>query len=477
MLESMKSKVYQQKTMYCCAGFLLAFQCWFYECCPCADGHLADRVGDGVPRILNRFIKYRPTYKEVKSAFFDIRQEQVVLRNITPTVIEKTILQLPDFKPVDVVVHSVDLPSTSKQECSQSSSDNKLALLRSDVKMLTEKVDSIESDNSNEKDDETPNVGGTGDDQVNDPPNVGHQNYVVPEVDHISDNLMDDVGKITDSVGGDVFGHLVDDVGEKVNFVGDCVVGHVAVDSAAETFKDGAWKKISNFNFLKFTQRSGENKDIGEGRNSQVDSNWSNFTDSEVSKFTQPFCDQKIQKEGDVAVLSQNELDWVDVTASDNVKGIEENMVVASVMLDETPFIPRRIRKPAAVRESPFLSKFNFGCGKVEGQSFKRVDNMQPSNHILSIKHPFVMSITEQIDDMKVILQFNRDCGVFVAAFAEYLLDGLEISNHLDDIDIIRIWYGVLQWDFGKKKQKQCAVSEDESTGRLLKKKDGVQQI
>ncbi|KAM3246084.1 hypothetical protein P3L10_007851 [Capsicum annuum] len=48
--------------------------------------------------------------------------------------------------------------------------------------------------------------------------------------------------------------------------------------------------------------------------------------------------------------------------------------------------------------------------------------------------------------------QANTDGGVFIAAFAEYLLDGLEISNHLDDIDAIRIRYGVLLWDYGKKK-------------------------
>ncbi|KAM3363677.1 hypothetical protein P3S68_018531 [Capsicum galapagoense] len=73
--------------------------------------------------------------------------------------------------------------------------------------------------------------------------------------------------------------------------------------------------------------------------------------------------------------------------------------------------------------------------------------------------------------------QANTDCGVFVVVFAEYLLDGLEISNNLDDIDAIRIRYGVLLWDYGKNKQSQCTVSEDESTGRLLKKKDDVQQI
>ncbi|KAF3681093.1 hypothetical protein FXO38_01926 [Capsicum annuum] len=329
---------------------------------------------------------------------------KVVLHNITPTVLEKTILQLPDFKPMDAVVHFVDLPNTSKQECSQLSSDNELTLSRNDIKMLTEKVFLMEKfmkssfelifraldiknepkvgtsigdndgDNSNEKNNEKPNVGSTGDDQVNDLPNVGQQNDVVPKIYHISDNLMNDVGKATDCVGSDVIRHLVDVVREKVNFVGDCIGGHVDVDSMAETFKDGDWKNFPNFDFLKFTQSSGENKDIREGKNSQVDSDWSNFTDSEVSKFTQPFRDQKTQKEGDVAVLSQNELDWseisdaeifkftqpdksvattdatdlvcdnvrkVDATACDNVKGIEKNMVAASAMLDETPAIPR----------------------------------------------------------------------------------------------------------------------------------------
>ncbi|KAF3616478.1 hypothetical protein FXO38_34521 [Capsicum annuum] len=418
-------------------------KCWFYEYCPYADGHLADRVGDGVPRILN-----------------------------------------------------------CKQECSQSSSDNELTFFRSDVKMVGKSIGDNDGDNSSEKDDETPNVGGTGDDQVNDSPNVGQQNDVVPKVDHISDNLMDDVGKATDCVGGDIIGHLVDDVGEKVNFVGDCVGGHVAVDSAAETFKDCAWTNFSNFNFLKFTQSSSENKDIGEVEIVRI-------PDAEISKFTQP---DKSVATTDATNLVYNNVRKVDANESENVKGIEKNMLAASIMLDKTPAIPRRLRKPAAVSESPFLSKFDSDCGKVEGQSSKSVENAQPSKSVLSIKHPFVKSIAEQIDDMKVTLQFNRfvarslrvkqmpvysdsvntllkyfdygvdtikmkewyftlaypgvpltdsmmyyvcgDCGVFVAAFTEYLLDGLEIFNYLDDIDAILVQYGVLLWDYGKKKQR-----------------------
>ncbi|KAM3375838.1 hypothetical protein P3S68_014552 [Capsicum galapagoense] len=95
----------------------------------------------------------------------------------------------------------------------------------------------------------------------------------------------------------------------------------------------------------------------------------------------------------------------VDANASDNVKGIEKNMAATSVvMLDETPIIPCRLRKLATVCESLFLSKFDSSYGKVEGQPSKCIENAQPSKRFLSIKHPFVKSIKERIDDMKVTL-------------------------------------------------------------------------
>ncbi|KAF3668559.1 hypothetical protein FXO37_09478 [Capsicum annuum] len=333
--------------MYRCVGFPLAFQCWFYECCPYADNHLTDRVGDGVPRILNWFVKHRPAYKEVKSAFFDIRQEQccVILRR---QFLKKTILQLLDFKSMDAVVNSVDLPSTSKQECSNLISDNELTLLRSDVKMLTKKACSMEK------------------------------------------------------------------------------------------FMKSSFELI--FRAL----------DIKNEPKNEL--NWSEISDAEISKFTQP--DKSVATIDETGLVCDN-VRKVDANASDNVKGIEANMVAASIMLDETPAIPLRLRKPATVGESSFLSKFYSGCGKFEGQSFSRIENAQPSKRVLYIKHPFVKSITEQTDDMKVTLQFNRfvarslsvkqmDCGVFVVVFAEYLFDGLEIYNNLDDIDAIRIRYDVL---------------------------------
>ena len=71
---------------------------------------------------------------------------------------------------------------------------------------------------------------------------------------------------------------------------------------------------------------------------SQNELEWSEIPDTEISKFTQP---DKSVATTDATDLVCDNVRKVDATASDNVKGIEENMVVASVMLDGTPAIPR----------------------------------------------------------------------------------------------------------------------------------------
>ncbi|XP_070034538.1 uncharacterized protein [Nicotiana tomentosiformis] len=69
--------------------------------------------------------------------------------------------------------------------------------------------------------------------------------------------------------------------------------------------------------------------------------------------------------------------------------------------------------------------------------------------------------------------QDNTDCGVYVAVFAEYIIQGSNIPEAID-IDGIRNRYGILLWDYGVKKQRAHALSDAESTGRLkdLAKKD-----
>ncbi|KAM3344356.1 hypothetical protein P3S68_024063 [Capsicum galapagoense] len=67
--------------------------------------------------------------------------------------------------------------------------------IKNESKLVTSNGDN-NGDNLKIKDDYTPNVGGIGDEQVDDPLNVGQQNAVAPELNHISDNLMDDVGVV-----------------------------------------------------------------------------------------------------------------------------------------------------------------------------------------------------------------------------------------------------------------------------------------
>ncbi|XP_075096414.1 uncharacterized protein LOC142174507 [Nicotiana tabacum] len=65
------------------------------------------------------------------------------------------------------------------------------------------------------------------------------------------------------------------------------------------------------------------------------------------------------------------------------------------------------------------------------------------------------------------------DCGVFVAAFAEYVsLGDLAIPKEdLSDIDQYRRRYGALLWDYATKKQEDGSISESEVTGRLVRRK------
>ncbi|XP_075096403.1 uncharacterized protein LOC107779659 [Nicotiana tabacum] len=68
------------------------------------------------------------------------------------------------------------------------------------------------------------------------------------------------------------------------------------------------------------------------------------------------------------------------------------------------------------------------------------------------------------------------DCGVFVAAFAEYVsLGDLAIPKEdLFDIDQHRRRYGALLWDYATKKQEDGSISESEVTGRLARRKGAL---
>ncbi|OIT19509.1 hypothetical protein A4A49_63897, partial [Nicotiana attenuata] len=67
--------------------------------------------------------------------------------------------------------------------------------------------------------------------------------------------------------------------------------------------------------------------------------------------------------------------------------------------------------------------------------------------------------------------QEKADCGIYCSAFAEYLIEGKKIPSdkNIFDPSQLRFRYATLLYNYGKKKQLEYLVSEDEATGRLDK--------
>ncbi|PHT93205.1 hypothetical protein T459_01087 [Capsicum annuum] len=66
--------------------------------------------------------------------------------------------------------------------------------------------------------------------------------------------------------------------------------------------------------------------------------------------------------------------------------------------------------------------------------------------------------------------QSQCDCGAFICAFAEYVIHGIDIPKEID-IGHVRMRYGALLWDYGKRKLE--AGIKDNTTkkvGRLFEK-------
>ncbi|KAF3655333.1 hypothetical protein T459_09012 [Capsicum annuum] len=512
MLDLMKYQVYKRKSMYRCGGLPLAFPYWFYECCPYGNDKLVVRVGDNVPWVLNWSVTPVP------------QKEHDV------------------FKKSD---GSSDSSKEHMREDSPVNSQNELKLLRTDLNLLKDEVLSMKQLMTSSFD-------------------LIFKALHINEGNHIEVNLSDNVGWQTDEVGNKLSANLVDDIEKENVDVGDHI-DVVAGDHLSDNVVDDIEEEI-----------------IGVG--DRIDTDAGDTYYSEISKYTQP------DKIGEHSVIEKTvgkidtDLGYTSVAlvATEVLidvgsvrKNVDDTSVgdKSTVILDDTPVVPSRIRKPAAICESPYVSKFDSGCSNVQGQSTRCIDKGPSRKHIFSIKHPFTISITEPFLDMKLLSLFNKfvdkslrlnsnpvysesaknltnafdfgvvaiktkewfymlgyagvpltdstvtektisayselipnllfsidfwdkrsdgiaaadsfdirmvdglptqkntDCGIFVIAFAKYIIEGAQIPAILDDIDSIQSRYGALLWQYGKTKQKQRAINDDESTERLKKKK------
>ncbi|PHU06845.1 hypothetical protein BC332_23334 [Capsicum chinense] len=66
--------------------------------------------------------------------------------------------------------------------------------------------------------------------------------------------------------------------------------------------------------------------------------------------------------------------------------------------------------------------------------------------------------------------QTQCDCGAFVCAYTEYVIHGRDIPKEID-IGCVRMRYGALLWDYGKRKL-EAGIKDNttEKVGRLFEK-------
>ena len=84
-------------------------------------------------------------------------------------------------------------------------------------------------------------------------------------------------------------------------------------------------------------------------------------------------------------------------------------------------------------------------------------------NIILSYDYRNVMLLYFLIDDIPC-----RDCGIFVAAYTEYLSDGLQVPSCGINDDTLRLIYASLLWNYGIVKARNGYVSNSEDPFRAF---------
>ncbi|OIT19586.1 hypothetical protein A4A49_62210, partial [Nicotiana attenuata] len=95
----------------------------------------------------------------------------------------------------------------------------------------------------------------------------------------------------------------------------------------------------------------------------------------------------------------------------------------------------------------------------------------------IAMDKPYYLEKQDLSDPFRVISvdnlpqQEKADCGIYCSAFAEYFIEGKKIplDKNIFDPTQLRFRYAALLYNYGKKKQLEYLVSEDEATGRLDK--------
>ncbi|OIT08317.1 hypothetical protein A4A49_10960 [Nicotiana attenuata] len=164
---------------------------------------------------------------------------------------------------------------------------------------------------------------------------------------------------------------------------------------------------------------------------------------------------------------SGNELTTRDVNNSKPDQSLSRTIVQTQIDVETTPAVFTRRRRPAAVKQSPYRNDWKSGVSAVGG-----------SSKVIKGRFPFVNDISVAVDYklttafsnfVEVNMQLGEcvfvsiDYGVYVACFAEYIIEDLPILVANFDVDGLRARFGILLWHHGRNKQLHGESSEFEA--------------
>ncbi|PHT28585.1 hypothetical protein CQW23_31799 [Capsicum baccatum] len=72
----------------------------------------------------------------------------------------------------------------------------------------------------------------------------------------------------------------------------------------------------------------------------------------------------------------------------------------------------------------------------------------------------------QYVDEIGQQITGSLDCGPFVAAYAEYLSDGLQVPNDGLDAGLLRKRYATLLWKYGEAKAQNPYVTDVKDSRR-----------
>ncbi|OIT34817.1 hypothetical protein A4A49_65710 [Nicotiana attenuata] len=524
-IDSCSNKFQDKPSFYRLGGFPLALQTWLYECCPSLDGHFADHLGNKLPRILNWLKNITPTDDEKKQ--FDVRglsfEIEVECTDSQPSQSDSFQVfgtQLPktqsmpestggDSQPTNAEVmkelqalklfvenkFEEVLAAIGKQSMKsmkpEENSAHKQQYYDPDFREMDNDYDQIESGHV-ENDpvvigNSTPTApsisGFAGVDQdgcatgvnvknvtasdgvVNEDlpsaPFVNEHDFGFDSNFDLSASAIDQITAITQQATYKQSSHDVKKSGPAplpsgipVQTRADVVIESNTAPQACRV--DGVGQVDvggSNVNLPSAPSQHGGDL--------HLDSDFE-YTDSQLDQIA------AITQGGRCNVnQSGNELTTGAVNKSKPDQSVSRSIVQIQTDVETTPAVLTRKRRPAAVKQSPYRNDWQSGVSAVGG-----------SSKVIKGRFPFVNDISETVN-FKLTTAFSNfveanmqlgecvfvsiDCGVYVACFAEYIIEDLPIPVANFDVDGLRARFGILLWHYGRNKQLHGESSESEA--------------